>query len=56
MAGTYKLNIPAPVSKESVTFAQALKACIATSAYGVEVDTAKGTSAGGAGHLPDFNG
>ncbi|KAH0563479.1 hypothetical protein GP486_001945 [Trichoglossum hirsutum] len=41
MAGTYKLNIPAPVSKGSVAFAQTLKAYIATSAYGVEVDTAK---------------
>jgi hypothetical protein len=44
MADTRKLNIPTPVSKGSAGFAQALKACIAASAYGVELDTAKGTS------------
>ncbi|KAI9773855.1 MAG: hypothetical protein M1840_006081 [Geoglossum simile] len=41
MADTHKLNIPTPASKGSAGFAQALKACIAASAYGVEVDTVK---------------
>jgi hypothetical protein len=42
MVATYKLNIPAPVSKDSRAFAEALKVCSAASIYGVPVDFAKG--------------
>ncbi|KAI9892214.1 MAG: hypothetical protein M1814_001673 [Vezdaea aestivalis] len=45
MAATYKLNIPIPASKDSRAFAQALKVCIASTAYGIAVDYAKAPGA-----------